>query len=484
MTDRTIDLARALENPDLGLITDYLANELPSEQVEEVRQRLQEDPAFRDYCAPIIAAWRACRPIPAMSEDELRASWDRFRQRAGILPAPARRRRPWWVRTLALVLLLGAASLAALAARRPVAEAWRERVNFVVVADSGRVMRLADGTRVRLGPGARLRVHRDLGTGASREVKLEGTASFEVRPAEDSQPTGDFIVWTRGAAVTSRNADFQVDAVADTTVLSVGKAGATVLDRVKDNVGQVAHISARLTDHTLGAMIGDRMLAVRGIGVLPLVQGKVENYPAPAAGGVPIARPVGQPTYTSVRIRPGAAPETLAVSRGAPPASPFAPPGVETIDPAAFARQPGVTTLGEGIMTLPDSGGRVTPHEIPAPEPMKVVRLEGRATFVVVPDGPPGAGQGRSLIVMTRGGLISTGGGVMRVETRGDTTECELLALAPGADSLRPPATQFVVLAPPTSELAKVGSQLLLPGMRARIVRGEKPEKLPSTPRP
>ena len=75
---RPIDLEEAMKNPDLGLITDYVANELPPDQVAEVERRLEEDPAFREFCAPILAFWEGLRQPVRESQAELEASWDRF----------------------------------------------------------------------------------------------------------------------------------------------------------------------------------------------------------------------------------------------------------------------------------------------------------------------------------------------------------------------------------------------------------------------
>jgi hypothetical protein len=61
MKKRHIDLESAMRDPYLDLITDYLAKELDPVKAAEVERQLETDPAFRDFAAPIIAAWNAKR---------------------------------------------------------------------------------------------------------------------------------------------------------------------------------------------------------------------------------------------------------------------------------------------------------------------------------------------------------------------------------------------------------------------------------------
>src|SRR5438105_15187682 len=85
-------------SPDLELITDYLANELPPEQVAEVRRRLDTDPAFKDFAAPLITAWS----IPPhwerhpMPRAEIEKHWDAFTKKAGFVHQKRKRRRRIW----------------------------------------------------------------------------------------------------------------------------------------------------------------------------------------------------------------------------------------------------------------------------------------------------------------------------------------------------------------------------------------------------
>ena len=52
MAERTINFREALSDPDFLLATAYATGELDDEQVAEVRRRLEDDPAFRDFAAP------------------------------------------------------------------------------------------------------------------------------------------------------------------------------------------------------------------------------------------------------------------------------------------------------------------------------------------------------------------------------------------------------------------------------------------------
>jgi hypothetical protein len=61
MKKRHIDLETAMQNTYLDLITDYLAKELDPLKAAEVERQLETDPAFRDFAAPIVAAWNARR---------------------------------------------------------------------------------------------------------------------------------------------------------------------------------------------------------------------------------------------------------------------------------------------------------------------------------------------------------------------------------------------------------------------------------------
>jgi hypothetical protein len=52
------EMRAALDDPDLDLITDYVGGELEPAQVDAVLRRLETDAQFREFAAPILAAWQ------------------------------------------------------------------------------------------------------------------------------------------------------------------------------------------------------------------------------------------------------------------------------------------------------------------------------------------------------------------------------------------------------------------------------------------
>src|SRR5688500_18075439 len=98
-----------LEHADLELITEYLTGRLPAEQVADVKRRLDEDEAFREFAAPLIVAWSVPprwqrHPMPRA---ELEKQWDRFTKRVGFVHQRSKsrkRRRRWVIGAVAVVL--------------------------------------------------------------------------------------------------------------------------------------------------------------------------------------------------------------------------------------------------------------------------------------------------------------------------------------------------------------------------------------------
>ena len=74
-------------SPDSALLVDYLAGELPAAKAAEVRERLANDPEFREMARPLMDVWNA--PVaPALTPEELRRSWLDVRRRAGLPAIP------------------------------------------------------------------------------------------------------------------------------------------------------------------------------------------------------------------------------------------------------------------------------------------------------------------------------------------------------------------------------------------------------------
>lgn len=116
---------------------------------------------------------------------------------------PARRWNAPLLRAAAIVLLvLGGALVWRTMSRAPAAPA----AQYATAAGATRELRLADGTRVRLGPASTLEVGAGYG-GSAREVRVRGDAFFEV--VHDTRP---FVVRTHNAVVEDIGTAFTVRA--------------------------------------------------------------------------------------------------------------------------------------------------------------------------------------------------------------------------------------------------------------------------------
>jgi hypothetical protein len=230
MTKRRIDLDEALKNPDLALISDYLANELDPERVAEVRRRLEEDPAFRDFAAPIVAMWNV---TPAWKREpiahaEVERSWAKFTKRAGFR-GPRRSRWKMWLMIVAFIILAPFFAVIAfstyVASDLYFATKRSEKVGFVAdfpVVDSTRITTLPNGMKVALDSGAALRMARRDST-AFFTVVLTGKATFLVDPDTLASPAiaQGLAVETQGGRVMIGIATAEVDARGDTTDVRV-----------------------------------------------------------------------------------------------------------------------------------------------------------------------------------------------------------------------------------------------------------------------
>ena len=212
----------ALNDPDLDLITDYVAGELDPGQVEAVARRLEQDAKFREFAAPILVAWGIAphwQRYP-MSNSEIEAGWDDFTRRAGFVhqKRKARRRRLWL-----LGVLLAALALPSLLYRTEIRSAYRDWRDYEVVRPDTGWVTLRDGNLVRLAPGARLLSSSRL-VGGGHSVRLEGTARFSVHPRDTSGPVPmmqPLMVRTRAGMAFTGMGDFTVTARGDTTDVEV-----------------------------------------------------------------------------------------------------------------------------------------------------------------------------------------------------------------------------------------------------------------------
>jgi hypothetical protein len=238
MTDVRDDFDEFMKNPEADLIIDFLSGDLDRERMLEVRRRLDDDPVFKDLATPIIYAWSVPRyatrrPMSRAQYDRLR---DDFARRAGLggLRITRERRRWNWRRigrygaiVLAAFAVLGALGAVVYRSNRDAIAEWKFVRGMQPVADTAGHVVLADGSRILLAPGARLRVHRSVTVGAAqRYVYLEGSARVTVAPRDTAtfvrRPPVDFlVVATSGGWVVAHRADFQVTAHGKTTTVSV-----------------------------------------------------------------------------------------------------------------------------------------------------------------------------------------------------------------------------------------------------------------------
>lgn len=233
MSDKTFDVAAAMDDRDVDLVMDFVVGELNEEGVEQLRRRIDRDPAFRRLAENIVAAWQ----IPLVADEpvdraELMRSWDEFARTVGFTHQKrrARRRRIIFGSAVLAILLAGG-----WLARAPIAHAiWQ--AGFERVA--GDTVSLADGSRAVPDSGATLEVHRGFGADTARWVRLTGSARFIVAP-NDSMPR--FYVLTPRGLVYTNGAEFAVRATADSTEVRGGALGAEAGAEAHDRLAARAH---------------------------------------------------------------------------------------------------------------------------------------------------------------------------------------------------------------------------------------------------
>lgn len=231
MTKRHIDLVEALKNTDLDLITDFLANELDPGQVAEVRRRLEEDSAFRDFAAPIVAAWNV-KPLwqrEPLARAEVEKAWAKFTKKAGF---KHQRRRRWmrWVVMVAFIILspfLAIFGYSMFLAGQLLRDSMREAsgtMAIVDIPDTTQLTTLPNGAKVWLDSGATLRpIGRVDDSGPQYRVALDGRAIFlmHVDSAVGPVAAQGVAVETSAGVVLPAARAVEVDARADTTDVRV-----------------------------------------------------------------------------------------------------------------------------------------------------------------------------------------------------------------------------------------------------------------------
>lgn len=223
MNDHPAVLPPGDTGDDLELITAFLNRQLDPERVKLVRQRLVEDPDFRELAEPMLLAWSvssrwSAEPLPP---GELERHWDEFTRRAGF----AHQRRKARRRRLGIAgLALLAATTGAWLSRDAVREWYVDRRDYVDVANTGGWVTIREGVQARLAAGARLRVHRALTADSVLLAKLRGDAEFRVTARDTVSIVGAYrplMLRTRAGTVAALRADFAVRAGAETTLVEV-----------------------------------------------------------------------------------------------------------------------------------------------------------------------------------------------------------------------------------------------------------------------
>lgn len=231
-------------NPDMALLSDYMAGELPPERAAEVRERLDHDPEFRELAEPVLVAWTAPSLTRPLAHDDLVRSWLELRERVGMpridpevapastVPAVPPRERERGRHGAFMRVAIAATLLIALALA-PFVGSWTGGASPRVVRTPGNraeVVMLPDASRITVGPSSRIEYPPEFP--AVRQVALEGEARFDVWPARVP-----FIVTTRLATVTVTGTSFSVHAFGDEVAMVTVHEGSV---RVRTRHGTLA----------------------------------------------------------------------------------------------------------------------------------------------------------------------------------------------------------------------------------------------------
>lgn len=165
--------------PDWDALARYLAGESPDDEARRVRAWLENHPADRALVERVQEASAELPLEPVDVERALTAVHARMRNQTVAFPEHGTRRPAW--RTSAIVSLAAAAMLVGavlLQRTRRAAPAGAEKTYATAVGQRDSI-RLADGSRVILGPASRLTVPAGYGT-RTRTVELTGDAYFDV----------------------------------------------------------------------------------------------------------------------------------------------------------------------------------------------------------------------------------------------------------------------------------------------------------------
>lgn len=205
--------------PDWDAIARYLAGESSADEAERVARWLETRPADKALVGYLNTNPLAEGPADVDVEAALRRVHERMKAAPSAPKLTLERGGNRRARTIVVGALLAAAGFAAFAVLRQTASDGVSHGERVYATTQGQrdSVRLADGSRVILGPESRLTVPGDFGA-AGRTVELEGDAYFDVT----HDPAKPFSVRVANALVEDIGTTFMVESdPGDMTTVSV-----------------------------------------------------------------------------------------------------------------------------------------------------------------------------------------------------------------------------------------------------------------------
>ena len=263
-------------DPDIVLITDYLAGRLSDFERFGVEKRLEEDEVFFDKVWPLVHAWRMPKKLGELAEPEVPPRPFIPRWRHGIR---------WQVVAAVFVagLVLRFAPELGIGFERPtalpsiVANGPFNDTNPPIILRSGQVSRrlvvLPDSTRITLQPRSWVAYTNDIGRRAAVAM-IGGEATVDVARA-----SGDVTVWTNVGSTSLSRGRYAIRCVTGSVseMLLTVERGAAIL---KGFGGVTDHLVLRAGEYGR-VVLGKRPSPADGAG-----------FPAPAqlADSAPVGR--------------------------------------------------------------------------------------------------------------------------------------------------------------------------------------------------
>jgi transmembrane sensor len=230
--------------PDWDAIARFLAGESSDDEAKSVAEWLEANPAEQDLVTRLDAALRSDASSDVDVETALARVHARMQDRTDTAQRPrltvTSNRAPTRWRTVTAGGLLAAAAIAGImftmrqsaSIAPPIGSAAHTYATRVGQRDS---VKLADGTRVLLGPDSRLTVPADYGTSA-RSIDLQGDGYFDVQH-DASKP---FAVHVGRAIIEDIGTTFMVESdAADTTTVAVVKGSIRLRGSASSSTGGV-----------------------------------------------------------------------------------------------------------------------------------------------------------------------------------------------------------------------------------------------------